>query len=52
MSYPVRQELRDPQLARPVKMWFYLFERTGPHEAVPIAISEPILYETGTETKK
>jgi hypothetical protein len=44
IRYSAHRELNSPQLAQPVKVWFYLMERTGAHTTRVIAKTEPVVY--------
>jgi hypothetical protein len=44
--YKVDRELRSPQLARPVRLWLYVMERTGPHTTRVIGQAGPYEYVT------
>jgi hypothetical protein len=44
IRYPVARELESPQLARPVRIWLYLMERTGAHTTRVIGQAGPFEY--------
>jgi hypothetical protein len=44
VSYPVGRELRSAQLARPVRVKFYVMVRTGAHKTAVIGKSETLEY--------
>lgn len=45
LSYRIQNEVRSGQLARPVKVWFYLMERTGAHKTRVIGRTEATEFE-------
>ena len=45
LRHSVAHELRSPQLARPIKLWFYVMERTGEQRTRVIGMTEPITYQ-------
>ncbi|HWS73058.1 MAG TPA: hypothetical protein VN605_13145 [Thermoanaerobaculia bacterium] len=48
VRYPVARELRSAQLARPVKLWFYVMERTGPGKTRVIGKTEAFEFRAPT----
>ena len=45
--YPVDRELRSANLARPVRVWLFVMERTGPHTTRVIGTAGPYAFGTG-----
>lgn len=45
LRHPVAPELRSSQLARPIKLWFYVTERTGEQRSRVIGMTEPVTYQ-------
>jgi len=46
LRYPIRRELRHTDLARPVRIWLYVMERTGEHTTQVIGMAGPYEYTT------
>jgi len=47
VRHAVARELRSPRLARPIKLWFYVMERTGPHTTRVIGKTEQLEFRAG-----
>ena len=45
LRHRVAPELRSSQLARPIKLWFYVMERTGEQRTRVIGMTEPVTYQ-------
>jgi len=47
VRYGIARELQSTQLERPIRVWFYLMERTGAHTTRVIGKTEQLHYNVG-----
>ncbi|MGZ5447017.1 MAG: hypothetical protein ACXW4P_16820 [Thermoanaerobaculia bacterium] len=52
VEYPIRREWRNPQLARPVRVSFYVMQRIGAHQTRVIGRTEPVQFGPPSRTKR